>query len=246
MNLDELSAMECTFENCASFSSNPEPAEILAFMEQHEGEFIHARTREKHPDPVSAANNDLKSTGAWYSVPYRQAALQPDVYDYFHASERGQDPLARPGAGSLSYFPDTRTLKLGQCSGFGVTDPERPAKIEGVAAGLLQFIYHFAPLLQAEYGFVEAFEGDSRTHPGKEYRESGDVAYLCWANYFGPDLVERVGGEFLRQGPCWRAVMPPGGGILCVMTEKLLDWRFGKHRGAVEYFRQKFPDIEEL
>jgi hypothetical protein len=245
MNLDELTQMECVFEACRRFAPGAGVAGVFPVLAAEEGELLDPRTRERHPDPLASVRDEPDGR-LFGGVSYRQAALQPDVYDYFHASERGQDPLDRPGAGSLSYFPDTRTLTLSQRSEFGGSDLERATKIERVGVGLLQFIYHFAPLLQAEYAFVEAFEEDSRTHPGQEYRESGDVAYLCWANYFGPDLVERVGGEFLRQAPCWRCVMPPGGGILCVMTEKLLDWRFGKHRGAVEYFRQKFPDIEEL
>lgn len=247
MNLDKLSGVNCTFVNCATFSPEAEPIEVLTFLERNEGEFIHDHTREKHPDSVGAAKKDLDACESWFTLSFRQSALQPEVYDYVHAAKHGYDALSRPGAGSLSYIPKTRTVDVHQNIDFPDALQVKATKMERVGIGMLQFIYHFAPLLRPSYACVApVIDPQFDPNPAVAFRETGAVSFLCWANYFGPEIVAQVGEEFLRNAPCWQRVQLPCGGFLCVVTQSFLDWHFGKHRAHVQYFRQKFPDIDEL
>ncbi|MBY0459035.1 MAG: hypothetical protein K2V38_16990 [Gemmataceae bacterium] len=247
MNLEELTGIDCVFVGCAAFRDGAEVPEVLDFLAQREGEIIHADTREEYLDPLQCVREDPDGDlFRGYGVSFRQRALQPEVYDYVHAAEGGYDPLSRPGAGALSYYRDSRTLTLHQNTDFPDPVQERATKIERVGIGLLQFIYHFAPLLRPAYAYIDAIDADTGAFPNESFRETGEVTFLCWANYFGPAIVAKVGEGFLLEAPGWQRVKLPCGGVLYVVTQGFLGWHFGKHRSHVQYFRQKFPDIEEL
>src|SRR5262249_49031707 len=152
MRLGDLRFIDCNFVDCDAFTPRTSAAEIVALLEQHEGEFIDVNTREKHPDPLKSAREDPDGRLSACAVSLRHPALQPDVYDYAHAAEKGYDPLSRPGAGGLSYFPQTRSATLHQSVSF---PDEDPAKVERAATGLLQFLHYFAPLLRPAYAFIK-------------------------------------------------------------------------------------------
>jgi len=244
MNLEELSGIDCTLEDCAAFTTDLRPEDLVVFLEKHEGEFIHPHTRDKHPDPAGVIRKLAEHLRWWSGLALRQPALQPEVYDYARAAEHGHDPLSRPGAGNLSYIPETRTFNLHQNTEFPDADP---VKVERVGIGLLQFLFHFAPLLKPTYAYIKAVtDPEFEPIPSVDFRETGTVNYLCWANYFGPTLVAKVGERFLLAAPGWQRVKLSCGGILYVVTQSFLDWHFGKHRPYVQYFRNAFPGIDEL
>lgn len=247
MNLGELGSLNCVFENCSTFASESSPAEVIPFFEGHQGEFNEHLTREKHSDPVGAAQKELELFG-YYNLSFRHRDLQLQDRDYYYAAKHGYDALSRPGSAGLTYFPKTRTLNIHQDIDFSDADIQlRTTKIERVALGQLQFLNHFAPLLKPAYGYImPVIDPEYDPIPSEEFRETGTVAYLCWANYFGPQIVAQVGEDFLREAPGWRIVDLPCGGFLYVTTPSFLEWHLGKHRALVRYFRQKFPDIEEL
>lgn len=246
MATQELERLNCTFEGCSALSAGAEPAEVVSLFRGHGGEFIDHLTREQDPDPVGLALQELRTFG-WYNLSFRQRLLQLQVDDCVQTSTNGSDQHSRHGTGSFTCFPDTRTLSLCQNTCYPDTGEAQFRKTERAALGLLQFLNYFAPLLKPAYGYImPVIDPQYDPVPSEAFRESGTLAYLCWANYFGPQIVAEVGEDFLSEAPGWRMVELPCGGFLYVVTESFLDWHFDKHRDIVRYFRQKFPDIEEL
>jgi hypothetical protein len=247
MNLQEIEMLTCTFENCSVFELSAQPTTVLEFFESDGGEFIHPQFRVPRAGQLDVVHELAALGGSWSGVSLRHPALQPELYDYSYAAKSNFDPLSRSGAGSFSYIPETRTLSLNQNTDYPEPDAVKAPKMERNASGLIQFLYHFAPLLRPSYACITpVIDPEFDSYPCSEFRETGTVAYLCWANYIGLEIVQQVGEEFLRTAPGWKCVQLPCGGFLYIVTEKFLDWQFAKHRHYVKYFRQMFPNIEEL
>ena len=51
---------------------------------------------------------------------------------------------------------------------------------------------------------------------------AGPPPMLYGANFFGPEMVARLGREFLLQAPCWRVVELDDGGVLLVASKSFL------------------------
>jgi hypothetical protein len=152
--------------------------------------------------------------------------LQPDTLTYW---KRGK------GSASLSFGRESMFVTLGQDISF----PD-PSKADPVAHGQLAFARLLYPHLRPKYGWIDESSGNEPT--------SKDIAatklqYIFWANFFGPEYVERYGRDFLLNAPGWKVEELDDGGILYVTLESFVEWWRTERLDILRYFRTQVPDI---
>lgn len=241
MDPDTLRSLKCSLVGCASFAEGADPTRLVELLQNDEGQILDEDTRQPCADASASLSSELGG------VLLRHPALQPGLRDHALAAREASDPYSRPGTGLLAYFPKHRWAWVSQYVEFPDEGQAKAVKVERVGIGLLQFLYRFAPLLEPAYGYIApGIDAEFDPIPGDEFCEGGAVNYLCWANYFGPELVAKPGEAFFRNAPVWQSVRLGTGGFLCVCTESFLAWHHGKHLHLVRYFRRAFPGIEGL
>ncbi len=67
------------------------------------------------------------------------------------------------------------------------------------------------------YGFGEYGIG-WREIPSEDEILSGNIRHLCWANFFSPAFVQKIGREKLLSAPAWKVEELNDGGILLVLA----------------------------
>ena len=168
------------------------------------------------PDPDASRRFD-DGTGLW-PTEIRHAA--------FSGSERP----------SLGFVQDGRSVSVG-CD-ISYVDPRR---VDRATSSFLEFAELIYPHLGPEYGWLD--EVGERLHreqdiPGRK------IAYLFWANFFGPPYVERYGRDFLLGAPGWRVEELSDGGILYVLSPSFVNlWQVVKEKEVLDYFRQRVPGV---
>lgn len=118
--------------------------------------------------------------------------------------------------------------------------------VEETAHGLLEIgksLYH---MLLPRYGHVDGHtdvtEETMLTSHIKELR----LPFIMWANFFGPEYVQKYGKDFLLNAPGWLKEELPDGGVLYVVGPSLLDrWSVADKQEVEAYFRRGVPGFKK-
>jgi hypothetical protein len=113
-------------------------------------------------------------------------------------------------------------------------DPEAQAQ-----AGFAELLY---PHLRPKYGWIDEPSGNL---PSAKSIAATRREYIFWANFFGPEYVERYGRDFLLNAPGWKVEQLDDGGILYVATESYMQWWSQEQPEIVKYFQAKVPKIQQ-
>jgi hypothetical protein len=143
-------------------------------------------------------------------------------------------PKHEHGTGSVSYLDETRQLVLNQDA-----DKKNADQWEQLASGQLGFAKMMYSRLRPRFGWIDEFGSiDSEKVASK-----GQIRFLFWSNVFGPDLVRKIGRDFLMNAPGWKKEELDDGGILYVVEAQYHKWHAHPSRAALQYFQAMMPKI---
>jgi hypothetical protein len=222
--------IELCFRDCRGIAAGENPREILDLLRSVGGTF------RSYPDgrvierPEDRAGPDgCITVGVLLEHP-----LLGQCQETLHHVDAGLvDPNAA-GLAKLSYLSADRSLLLSQW--LEDLPPEQQAR---VATGLVEFGRLAWQRLRPRYGFVDLSGFNASLSSG----DPESIRYLHWANFFGSEIVERLGMPFLLAAPQGEA-MPLGDGGLLYVGAPFLKWGTGERDRALQYFRSALPGIE--
>ena len=84
------------------------------------------------------------------------------------------------------------------------------------AQRLLFLAKHIYSVVKPVFGWVERCWYTGRTKP--EHLAKLEIPHIYWANFFGPEYVEKYGKEYFLNAPGWRHEELDDGGILYVLA----------------------------
>jgi hypothetical protein len=102
------------------------------------------------------------------------------------------------------------------------------------AQGLLRLAFEFYPLWRPLFAWVDV-AGDN----APKEREIADLQLrqILWANFYGPEYVQKYGREFLLNAPGWSEELPDGG-IAYILSKSCFDkTQWVSEKEIVDYFR---------
>jgi hypothetical protein len=119
-------------------------------------------------------------------------------------------------------------------------DEKAHAQFDEVAHGQVAFAKMIYPHLRPHFGWTDEF-GDIDS---EKVVSRSRVRFLFWASIFGPDLVRRIGKEFLLNAPGWKKEEQDDGSVLYVVDEHYSNWHARPSQAAIQYFQAKMPQIQ--
>ena len=158
-------------------------------------------------------------------------------------------PLLKPECGLKSipkfggnadfyYISGSQSVHFTQESGF---DNEREVNelLEAHRAFFSRAIQVFRP------GYAWIDETGENT-PGARSIKKLELKYLFWANFFGPDYVQKYGRSFFLSVPDCRIEDFGELGILIVMNDSFTSWRRNSTPLQLAYFMKTIPSIQKF
>ncbi|MBI4317573.1 MAG: hypothetical protein HY675_03705 [Chloroflexi bacterium] len=137
---------------------------------------------------------------------------------------------------SLGFVQDTRSVSVGCDISF--VDPRW---VDATTSSFLRFAELIYPHLGPAYGWLD--EVGERLYRGQDV-PARKLAYIFWANFFGPPYVEKYGRDFLLGAPGWRVEELSDGGILYVISPSFVKlWEVVKPKQVLHYFQQVAPKV---
>lgn len=238
------SALDLTFGVCQAIDEHDGVRQAIDLFQRSGGKFVFQSGLEPHGNPES-----LVWESGTLSCNVRHPLLKPDELTEYDVKRLGSAALELPRA-SFACFPlsgkgpvptgdwlPIRAIRVGQATGFW----EDEQKVDPVALGLVRIAGTLYPLFQPQFGYVDE---SAAGEPSLDVYLRGEIPCLFWANIFGPDHVERLGREFLRNAPGWRLVEFPDGGVMHIASESYMEWWHRDFTELRDYFRQRLPQIE--
>jgi hypothetical protein len=177
-----------------------------------------------HPCPY----DDIDADGDIITIPgISHASLRRDQ---FSRTKSG------PGSAEFGFIFESRCVTLGQ------SIPDGKSKNgDEVARSLVEIGQELWEALSPNYGYA-AEPGDNE--PYLRTCRNMPLTHVFWANFFGPELVQRLGKSFLLRAPAWRSECIAGGGVICIATKSYAAWCRKPPKRLVEYFKQRHPNIQ--
>jgi hypothetical protein len=237
----QLVALE--FLECQRFSRGSSGMELV--------QSLHAAGA-VHPSLELDANWNLL---AWYETEHgcnliRHPCFGEDsgsVYDVRNGWQESRDA----GSAECALYRGGRSLLVSRGASFHV---QGDAGVDRTFSGLLQFGTSLYPQLCPQYGSLDDFgEPDITEEDVKRLH----LNRICWANFFGPAYVNRLGRSFLHDAPAWKVEDLPDGGVLILATESFMAWRYDPYFGErwpygwdrrcehplAQHFQRFYPDL---
>ena len=158
-------------------------------------------------------------------------------------------PLLKPGCrvkpkpkfggnAGFYYISSSQSVHFTQESGF---DNEREVNelLEAHRAFFSRAIQVFRP------GYAWIDETGENT-PGARSIKKLELKYLFWANFFGPDYVQKYGRSFFLSVPDCRIEDFGELGILIVMNDSFTSWRRNSTPLQLAYLMKTIPSIQKF
>jgi hypothetical protein len=181
--------------------------------------------------PMTEPGGHLEENGSLLGgLEFRHPLLMPDTAT-FGAIHSGRLKPGDGGVGRCSFLADSRTVVVSQNAEFA-DDRSR----DGVADGLLALALRLYTPLRPTYGWVDEVGWNE---PSDESIDRVRPRFVFWATFYGPEYVEALGRDFLKQAPGWVVVDLEDGGLLLVARESYEDWWHHDPPGLLEHFRAR-------
>lgn len=198
-------------------------SQLLHLIRSLGGQVLDVARLRPHPDPLKKI--DVK--GNIMSLGLDHPILKKDEF----ATNMGYH-----GSGKFGFLESSRCFIVSQPARF--TDL---SMVDDLAKGQLDFACLYYPTLRPRYGFIDE-RGENE--PSSKSVELVELKSILWANFFGPEYVEKYGRDFLLAAPGWKTEELDDGGILYVTRESFVDWWKSKPKEILDYFRQKAPNVK--
>jgi hypothetical protein len=105
------------------------------------------------------------------------------------------------------------------------------------AQGLLKLAFELYPLLRPLFAWVDV-AGDNA--PKEREITNLRLRQMLWANFYGPEYVQKYGREFLLNAPGWRKEELSDGGIAYILSKHCFDkTQQVSNKKIVDYFHPK-------
>ncbi|TAK30235.1 MAG: hypothetical protein EPO21_19615 [Chloroflexota bacterium] len=219
------------FEHCTRLPQQGGAVALIDLVQRVGGTFL--RAGRPNPDPSREINNE---GGIWPT----------DIaHELFPVGERPGLGFVQDGSfvsvGCDISYVDMRRVDAATRNSQTAPLYVDVQRVDAVATGFLRFAELVYPHLCPEYGWLD--ESGERLYREQDV-PARKIAYLFWANFFGPPYVERYGRDFLLGAPGWRVEELSDGGILYVLSPSFVNlWQVAKEKEVLDYFRRKAPGI---
>lgn len=223
------------FYFCAEIGSGGVPR-ALELVKIIGGHFVDEVTREEIDDPMTHVTRF--PGGERHGV--ETGGLGPRI-PFVH-------PLL-PYETSLRYHEGPILRLLNEVDAFCIhcyVEPLSAQKVEQMALGLLEVGKQLYPMLKPTYGDIDGWIEVTEEEMLDSHVEQRKLPYLMWANFFGPEYIQKYGKEFLMNAPGWLKEELPDGGVLYVVGPSLLDrWSVVSKQEVEAYFRRGVPGFKK-
>jgi hypothetical protein len=238
-------ALSLTFVVCQAIDEQDGVRQSIDLFRQSGGRFIYQGGLEPYDHPESW----IWESGT-LSCDVRHPDLMPDQMTEFDAKHLGPSALELPRASfvcfpkigtgliPVSEWAPVRAIRLRQATGF---DDGEVWKLDRVAWGLVRMAGLLYPLFRPRFSYIDE---SAAGQPTLDVYLRDELPCLFWVNLFGPELVERLGRDFLRTAPGWRLVEFTDGGVMHIATASYWEWWNTDFTDLRDYFRQQLPGIE--
>jgi len=89
--------------------------------------------------------------------------------------------------------------------------------------------------LRPWYGWLDYSQYDFLSR--EAIRDGKELDTLYWANFYGPQYVEKYGGKFFLESPCWKKEILSDGGVFLQLSERFTRPVSGENKRILqEYF----------
>ena len=221
--------MEMDFFGCRNVSPTRFGEQAIERFIEMGGHFVSEMGLDPHPSPYTFIQADGIVSGD-----IRHPLLTAGEKTHWEIENLGKEAVQRPLAHFFAW-PAFQVISLMQKA-----VRTRLKVVDRVALGLLRLAMELYPRFRPRFGSIDEMAwGKARA----ERTIAGPPPMLYWANFFGPELVESLGREFLLQSPCWRVVELDDGGVLLVASESYLSWWKNDLVPLEKYLRQRAPDL---
>jgi hypothetical protein len=220
--------LELCFWQCSELKQGtPEDiAALFRFMRNVGGEILTFARDRVHPNPHLEANSEgciMDSLGFGHAL-LEQDPMWPKKYS--------------KGTAGLSYLNDNQVVILSQSG-----QEKRSVTLDSQANGMLALGLLLYPFLHPKFGWIDELGNNS---PTEKSIEATELKYIFWANFFGPEYVNKYSRAFLLNAPGWRKEELDDGGILYVVGESYFDWWKYRFHGQeiLDYFHTEMPNVK--
>jgi len=153
---------------------------------------------------------DLGEDLDWHPIinPYTLIEFQPDQFEIRH-SLFGQDTV------SVALIPESGYLMLMVDANYIDNRVN-----EEHAQALLKFAFNLYSILQPVFCWVDGAGYDT---PNEKEIATLSSLKIMWANFYGPEYVDKYGREFLLNAPGWKKEELNDGGIAYIISPNYLN-----------------------
>jgi hypothetical protein len=216
--------VETTLCGCAGLEDRSPAEHLLRFFAANGCEYLRPRPDTIDPHPEER----IKKTGSIVvSVHFRHSLLARDA-----CAMTTDVPFGMAG---LGYLANSRSVTIHQ-----TVDPVTK-NADDLVQGQLAIVRQTYSGLQPAYGWIDELGENALP---KKFDSIGKVAFVFWANVFGPAFVEQFGKKFLAACPAHRVDWMEDGGAIVVSTETYSQWYTNPPKQLAEYFGRKVPGIK--
>ena len=176
---------------------------------------------------VGATFVDLGEDLGWHPVinPYTLIEFQPDRFEILH-SLFGQDTV------SVALIPESGYLML-MVNANHIDNRYN----EEHAQALLKLAFNLYSMLQPVFCWVDSAGYDT---PNEKEIATLSLRKIMWANFYGPEYVDKYGREFLLNAPSWKKEELNDGGIVYIISPSYLNrTEIVSAKEITAYFKQK-------
>lgn len=127
------------------------------------------------------------------------------------------------GSGTVAYLHEMKRFSLGQGAGF-----DSLRAVNKLARKQCEIARGLYSSLRPEYGWIDVCADEAVPVKTLRVRE---IAYIFWANFYGPEYVDKYGKDFFLKAPGWCKEELDDGGVLYITCKDFVEWA-NRNRGG--------------